>query len=214
MSETMTATLIGSGMTLITTIITLITHSLIEKQKRKLEFQQKRHEVKREKLNDIYAKLVNIITQYPNLSPNDVLQYIEGAPNYSRESFDAVLKILDYQIEDYERQLENAHVNYKQRNDIEVQISNREYPKQKILEIRDKYYIAQENYKHFCESDKGKFELYAGQDVRNCLVEFEVEIHNVFISGRSVGNADDPLNNRIEVIRRKLIDSIRNDVGT
>lgn len=42
MSETMTATLIGSGMTLITTIITLITHSLIEKQKRKLEFQQKR----------------------------------------------------------------------------------------------------------------------------------------------------------------------------
>ncbi|WP_322180510.1 hypothetical protein [Neglectibacter caecimuris] len=117
MSETMTATLIGSGMTLITTIITLITHSLIEKQKRKLE-------------------------------------------------------------------------------------------------IRDKYYIAQENYKHFCESDKGKFELYAGQDVRNCLVEFEVEIHNVFISGRSVGNADDPLNNRIEVIRRKLIDSIRNDVRT
>ena len=56
--------------------------------------------------------------------------------------------------------------------------------------------------------------LYASQDVRNCLVEFEVEVHNAFISGRNVGNADDPLNNRIEIIRRKLINSIRGDIGT
>lgn len=49
--------------------------------------------------------------------------------------------------------------------------------------------------------------------MRNCLVEFEVIIHNVFISGYSVGNANDPLNNSIDIIRRKIINSIRNDIG-
>lgn len=214
MSETIIATLIGSGVTLITTIATLFINSLIETHKSQLEIQQKKYELKREKLNDIYAKLVDIVIQYPNSSPNDALQYVKYAPNYSMESFDAVLKSLDYQIEDYKNQLENANVNYERRNDIEIQISNREYSKQKISEIRDKYYMAKENYKHFCESDKVIFELYASQDVRNCLVEFEVEVHNAFISGRNVGNADDPLNNRIEIIRRKLINSIRGDIGT
>ena len=62
--------------------------------------------------------------------------------------------------------------------------------------------------------DKAVFDLYAGQDVRNCLVEFEVIIHNVFISGHSVENVDDPRNNRIDIIRRKIINSIRSDIGT
>ena len=50
--------------------------------------------------------------------------------------------------------------------------------------------------------------------MRNCLVEFEVIIHNVFISGYSVENVDDPRNNRIDIIRRKIINSIRSDIGT
>jgi len=214
MSETMIATLIGSGVTLITTIATLFINSLIETHKSQLEIQQKKYEVKREKLNDIYAKLVDIVNQYPNSSPNDALQYVEYAPNYSMESFDAVLKSLDYQIEDYKRQLNNVNINYGRKSDVDTQISNREYAKKKISEIRDEYYIARDRYKSFCKSDKAVFDLYAGQDVRNCLVEFEVIIHNVFISGHSVGDADDPLNNRIEIIRRKLINSMRNDIGT
>lgn len=62
--------------------------------------------------------------------------------------------------------------------------------------------------------NKAVFDLYAGQDVRNCLVEFEVIVHNVFISGHSVGVVNDPLKNSIEIIRRKIINSIRNDIGT
>lgn len=58
------------------------------------------------------------------------------------------------------------------------------------------------------------FDLYAGQDVRNRLVEFEVVIHNVFISGHSVGDVDDPLDNIVTISRRNLINSMRNDIGT
>lgn len=50
--------------------------------------------------------------------------------------------------------------------------------------------------------------------MQNCLVEFEVIIHNAFISGYCVGDADDPQNNGIEMIRRKLISGMRNDIGT
>lgn len=39
-------------------------------------------------------------------------------------------------------------------------------------------------------------------------------IHNVFICGHSVGDVDDPLNNRIEIIRKKMINNMRNDIGT
>lgn len=214
MSETMIATLIGSGVTLITTVVTLLINLLIEKHKSQLKIRQKKHEVKREKLNDIYAELVSIVNQYPNSSSNDALQYVEYPPNYSMESFDAVLKSLDYQIEDYKKQLNNVNINFERKSDVDTQISNREYAKKKISEIRDEYYMARDRYKSFCKSDKAVFDLYAGQDVRNCLVEFEVIIHNVFISGHSVGGADDSLNNKIEIIRRKLINSMRNDIGT
>lgn len=52
------------------------------------------------------------------------------------------------------------------------------------------------------QSEKIIFDLYAGQNVRNALVRFEVVIHNVFICGYSVGDVFDPLNNSIETIRR------------
>lgn len=210
----MIGTLVGSAVTLITTIVTLYINSLIEKHKCQLEIQQKKYEVKRKKLNDIYEKLVDIVNQYPNSSPSDVLLFVDNAPNFSMESFDAVLTSLDYQIEDYKRQLNNVNIDCESKIDAETQISNREYAKKKISEIRDAYYMAKDRYKLFCKSDKAVFDLYAGQDVRNCLVEFEVTIHNVFISGHSVGVANDPLNNCIEIIRRKIINSMRNDIGT
>ena len=214
MSEQMIATIVGGWVSLITTIVTWFIKALIEKHKCQMKIQQKRYEVKREKLNDIYEKLVDIVNQYPNSSPNDVLQYVEDASSYSMESFDAVLNSLDYQIEDYKKQLNKANINYERKNDVGMQISNREYAKKKISEIRDEYYMARDRYKSFCKSEKTIFDLYAGQDVRNCLVEFEVIIHNIFISGQRVGDADDPLNNRIEIIRRKIINSMRNDIGT
>ena len=137
MSEIMIATLIGSGVTLITTIVTLFINSLIEKHKSQLEIQQKKYEVKREKLNDIYVKLVDIVNQYPNSSPNDVLRYVEYAPNYLMEWFDAILKSLDYLIEDYKQQLNNVNINYERKSNAGMQISNIEYAKKKISEILD-----------------------------------------------------------------------------
>ena len=62
MSETMIATLIGSGVTLTITIVTLFINALIEKYKCRLAIQQKKYEVKRERLNGIYEKLILLIS--------------------------------------------------------------------------------------------------------------------------------------------------------
>ena len=163
-------------------------------------------------MDDIYKELISIINLYPDVSPNDILEYVDYAPNYSQEDFDLILHTLDYQIEDYKEQLNNANINYERKSNVDTQIYNREYAKKRISEIRDEYYMARDRYKSFCKSDKVVFELYAGQDVRNCLVEFEVIIHNVFISGRKAGDKDDPINNMSQVSRRNLINSMRRDI--
>lgn len=214
MSDTMITALVSAGGTLLVSIVTLITNAFIERFKTKLEIQQKERQLKREHLHDIYKELISIINLYPNASPNDILEYVDYAPNYSMEHFDSILNILDYQIEDYKEQLNNVNINYERKSDVDTQISNREYVKKKITEIRDEYYMARDRYKSFCKSDKAVFDLDAGQDVQNCLVEFEVIIHNVFISGRKVGDKDDPINNIIQVSRRNLINSMRRDIGT
>lgn len=213
MSDTMITALVSAGGTLLVSIVTLITNAFIERFKTKLEIQQKDGQLKREHLNDIYKELISIINLYPNASPNDILEYVDYAPNYSMEHFDSILRSLDYQIEDYKKQLNIANIDYERKNDINEQILNREYAKKEISRIRDEYYIAKDRYKSFCESDKVIFDLYAGQDVRNCLVEFEVIIHNVFISGRKAGDKDDPINNILQVSQRNLVSSMRRDIG-
>lgn len=75
------------------------------------------------------------------------------------------------------------------------------------------YFNAKDRYEDFCKTKKCEFDLYASQDVRNQLVEFEVIIHNVFISGYIADFADDPINNIMLISRRKLINSMRNDLG-
>ena len=57
------------------------------------------------------------------------------------------------------------------------------------------------------------FDLYAGQNVKNCLVEFEVVIKNVFVSGKNSEDSSDPYNNLIENTRLKLISCMRSDIG-
>lgn len=213
MSDTMLTAFIGGGGTLLVSIVTLVANAYIERFKSKLEMQQKEYQTKREHLNEVYRELIAIINLYPNSSPNDILEYVEYAPDYSMEHFDSILKSLDYQIEDYKKQLNIANLDYERKNHINVQILNIEYARKKISKICDEYYIAKDKYKSFCESDKVVFDLYAGQDVRNCLVEFEVIIHNVFISGRKAGNQDDPLNNILQVSRRNLVNSMRRDIG-
>lgn len=213
MSDTMIAALIAAGTSLIVTVGTLVANARVEMYKSKSEMRQKGYQSKRECLDEVYKKLISSINLYPNASPNDVLKYVKYPPNYSMETFDSIIKILDFKIEYYKQRLDNTELTYEQKVDIDMEISVIEYSKKRILEIRDKYYYAYNEYKTFCESDKVMFDLYAGQDVKNCLVEFEVVIHNVFIAGYSVGDADDPLKNIIEIKRRNLINSIRNDIG-
>lgn len=213
MSDTMLTALISVGGTLLVSIVTLVANAFIERFKSRSEIQQKEYQSKREHLNEVYKELIAIINLYPNSSPNDIFEYVEYAPNYSMEHFDSILKLLDYQIEDYKEQLNIANIDYEQKNDINEQILNREYAKKEISKIRDDYYVAKDKYKSFCESDKVVFDLYAGQAVRNCLVEFDAIIHNVFISGRKAGDKDDPINNVLQVSRRNLVNSMRKDIG-
>ncbi len=213
MSEPMLIALLSSGVTLFTAMVTLIANAHIERFKSEQEQKNKKYEAKREHLNDVYKTLISIINIYPDVSPNDILNYVDYAPGYSMEYFEGVLKSLDYQIEDYEKQIKNRTLNYEEKYDVEMQISNRKYAIKKIVEIRDKYFRAVEKYKTFCETDKMMFDLYAGQSVRNCLVEFEVIIHNIFISGDKAGEEADYINNKIHVARRNLINSMRNDIG-
>lgn len=213
MPNTVITALISIGGTLLVSIITQVSNAYIERFRRKLKMQQKENQIKRKHLNEVYIELSSILNLYPYLSPNDILGYIDSVPTYSMEKFDSTLRILDCQVEDYKKRLNDININYELKNDIDIQISNREYAKEKISEIRDKYYIARGRYKAFCESDKAVFDLYAGQDVRNRLVEFEVIIHNVFKSGCVTKSYDTPKKNVIQVSRRKLIDSMRKDIG-
>lgn len=218
MSETIIVAVIGVVGVIIGAVISSVTtmiNARSENNRNKALIQQKDIEIKREHLDEIYKKLVSVINLYPKSSPNDILKYVEYAPSYSMESFDSVIKSLDYQIEDYRQQLHIENIDYQRKSDIETQISNREYSKKKILEISDAYFDAKDKYKSFCETDKVIFDLYAGQEVRNCLLQFEVMIHNIFISGRCVGmDADNPLQNCVEICRRNLISSMRCDIGT
>lgn len=201
---------IGAAISIITTIIS----TRAENKRNKVLMQQKDIEAKRKHLDGIYKKLISVINLFPKSSPKDILKYVEYAPNYSMESFDSVIKSLDYQIEDYKNQLNIENIDYQRKSDIETQISNREYSKKRILEIKDAYFDARDKYRSFCEKDKVIFNLYAGTEVRNCLVQFEVMIHNVFISGYCVGaDADDPLQNCVNICRRDLINSMRYDLG-
>lgn len=201
MSDAMISALISAGATLIVAIITLSVNTLLETHKSKLAIQQNLYYKKDERLYRIYEELISIINIYPDLSPTDALEYVEYPPGYSCESFDAVLTSLDYKTKDYNEQLKNINLDRETRDNYETQIENIKYAKQEISEIRDKYYKAKKRYNCFCESDKATFDIYVGQNVKKFLVEFEVVIHNTFISGYSVGEVYNPFNNNIKIAR-------------
>ena len=77
------------------------------------------------------------------------------------------------------------------------------------------YNKAKNEFDRFCKSkDQSTFELYASQDVKNCLVFLDVAIHNIFVAGLSAISADKYKTNVIDYNRRNLITSMRADLGT
>lgn len=214
MSENIIIMIVSSIATLCTTLITQLFLFFTNKLKYKYESKQIEYKIKKEKLEDIYLKLTSIINLYPEITPNDVLKFIEFSPCFLMEDFDSTIKSLNYQIDDYKNQLNNFKLNSEMKNKVENEILNRKYAIRQILDIKEKYQNAKVAYQCFVENDKNILDLFAGQDVLDCIVEFEVIIYNAFISGRYVGEADEPTNNSINKIRRDLIYNMRKDIGT
>ena len=77
---TIVTTLVSSGGTLLVSVVTLITNAFIERFRAKLEIQKKESQSKIEHLDDIYKELISIINLYPDVSPNDILEYVDYAP--------------------------------------------------------------------------------------------------------------------------------------
>lgn len=217
MSDTVIAAIIGGIGVIVGAFISFLTtvlNSIAEGKRNKIANLQKEKEIKRECLQNIYQKLIYIINLYPDFSPNDVLEFVDYPPQYSMEAFDSIVTALDYKIEDYEKQLNLDNIDMDRRYYLKTQINNIRYSKKKIFVCKDRYFNAQKAYQSFCKSEKMVFDLYAGQNVKDCLVLFEVIINNIFISGQCAKTSEfPPINNYIEAYRRNMVQYMRSDIG-
>ena len=97
---------------------------------------------------------MSIINAYPKESSNNALENIEYPPHYSMESFDLIVDILNYQIDDYKRLLENKSISIEAKNHNETQIRKREYVIEQVLKIKEDYCNARDSYRTFCKTKK------------------------------------------------------------
>ena len=186
----------------------------VDKRKSKIQERKIQSQVqKQEKLTEPYNELIRIISLFPNRTPYDVMTLLSyGPPNFSSENFDTVNRILEIQIkEDYQKRLERENLNYQDEEDIKAEIRNREDCIREIEKIKKQYFLAKKEYERFRSTDK-IIELYASQDVKNCLVKFDGTWHRAFITGRPL-EYNDGRNNRLDDIRWELEQVIRADLG-
>ena len=167
---------------------------------------------KRDKLTATYNELLKIIALFPNKTPYDIMNNISFSPVFNFEDFDTLNRILEIQIkDDYQKRLERNGLTYQDEEDIKTEIRNREYYIKEIEKIKNQYFLAKKEYERFRSTDK-IIELYASQDVKNCLVKFDVTWHNAFIAGRLL-EYNDGRNNKLDNIRWELEFIIRKDLG-
>lgn len=158
-----------------------------------------------------YIELLKIVSLYPNQTPYDIMSTFSYTPHFHGENFDAVCKILKYQIEDYQRRLSRGGLVYQDEEDFKTEIRNREYYIRETQKIAEQYFEAKEQYEKFSSEDK-LIDLYASQEIKNCLVEFEVLINNAFIAGREL-KYNDGRDSKLDNVRRKLEYLMRTDIG-
>ncbi len=194
-------------------LVILLIKFLQQKYKDKQEAQQQNYQLKRNELSEIYHSLYNVISLFPNCSPNDICARLDNMPFFSFENFDAVLTSINYQIEDLENQLKRPNLSTEQYNNIKASIFGRKYSIDQIQTIQNKYITAKKELKEFCNKYKAVLELYAGKEVLCSFELFESTIHNTFISGLSYGDPDDIENNAIDIRRKVLIQEMRIDLG-
>ena len=185
----------------------------VDKRKSKVQERKIQSQVqKQEKLTEPYNELIRIISLFPNKTPYDVMTNLPFSPVFNREDFDTVNRILKIQIErDFEKRLERKNLNYQDKEDIKTEIRNREDCIIEIEKIKKQYFLAKKEYERFRSNDK-IIELYASQDVKNCLVEFDVTWGNAFIKGMSL-EYDSGRNNILDDIRWELERVTRADLG-
>lgn len=205
------ATIVGVLLAIIVAIGGVIKY-FSEKKDKKYEryIEEKRN--KGEKLTETYNELLKIIALFPNKTPYDVMTNLQFPPVFNREDFDTVNRILEIQIkEDYQKRLEREGLTYQDEEDIKTEIRNREYYIKEIEKIKNQYFLAKKGYEQFRRNDK-IIELYASQDVKNCLVKFDVTWHNAFIAGRFL-EYNNGRSNKLDDIRWELERVIREDLG-
>ena len=205
------ATIIGVLVTIIVSIGGVIKY-FREKKDKEYERYIEGKRNKRDKLTATYNELLKIIALFPNKTPYDVMTNLPFSPVFNREDFDTVNRILEIQIkEDYQKRLEREGLTYQDEEDIKTEIRNREYYIKEIEKIKNQYFLAKKGYERFRRNDK-IIELYASQDVKNCLVKFDVTWHNAFIAGRLL-EYNNGRNNKLDDIRWELEQVIRADLG-
>ena len=205
------ASIVGVLLAIIATLGRVIKYFREKKDKEYERYiEEKRN--KRDKLTATYNELLKIIALFPNKTPYDVMTNLPFSPVFNREDFDTVNRILEIQIkEDYQKRLEREGLTYQDEEDIKTEIWNREYYIKEIEKIKNQYFLAKKGYEQFRRNDK-IIELYASQDVKNCLVKFDVTWHNAFVAGRPL-EYNDGRNNKLDDIRWELEQVIRADLG-
>ena len=187
----------------------------VDKRKSKVQERKIQSQVqKQEKLTEPYNELIRVISLFPNRSPFDVMNLLpyDCKFKFELENFDTVNRILEIQIkENYQKRLERKGLTYQDEEDIKTEIRNREYCIKEIEKIKNQYFLAKKEYERLRSTDK-IIELYANQDVKNCLVKFDVTWHNAFIAGRPL-EYNDCRNNKLDDIRWELEQVIRADLG-
>ncbi|MFM0612409.1 hypothetical protein P7J31_10500 [Streptococcus suis] len=183
----------------------------IGKRDKKLKQFREDKKVKQEKLTTVYEDLLKIVSLYPNQTPYDIMFTFSYAPNFHLENFDTVCEIIKYQIEDYQLRLARGDLTYQDEEDIKTEIRNREYYIREIKKTAVQYFKAKEQYEKFRSEDK-LIDLFASQEVKDCLVELEVLIHNAFIAGREL-KYNNGRDSKLDDVHRKLKYLIRADLG-
>lgn len=185
---------------------------IVGRRDKKLEQLRDSKKVKQEKLTEVYTELLKIVSLYPDSTPYDVMSTFPYSPNFHLENFDAVCRILEHQIEDFQNKLGRNGLTYQYKEEIRTEIRNREYYIREIKEIAKKYFEAQKEYKEFKNRDK-LIDLYASQEVKDCLVDFEVLVNNSFTAGRAL-RYNDGRDSKLDNLRNKLEYLMREDIGT
>lgn len=159
-------------------------------------------------LNDVYLELIDCVNSFPRYSPNFYLKNFQGPPYYQLEAFSAVIQSLDIQIEHYSNRLKSPYLSDMELNALRECILERSIARRNINDIEGRYYIAKEKYEKFLRENTAKLELHANPNVLQCLENFNVAVHNAFISG----NAKDDIENERNLLKVALRKDINKTV--